>query len=77
MFVVLRKENGGGGDNGGAEGVTGWKMFCTGDNGGAVNENLGLLLGGGDGRSDGNEPCEGGGGGGGRKFESKLFLIIF
>ena len=52
-------------------------MFCTGDNGGAVNENLGLLLGGGDGRSDGNEPCEGGGGGGGRKFESKLFLIIF
>ena len=52
-------------------------MFCTGDNGGAVDENLGLLLGGGDGRSDGNEPCEGGGGGGGRKFESKLFSLFF
>ena len=48
----------GGGDNDGVEGVTGRKMFCIGDNGGAVGVSLGLLLGGGDGVGDGGGPCE-------------------
>ena len=59
----------GGGDNDGVEGVTGWKMFCIGDNGGAVGVSLGLLLGGGDGVGDGGGPCEGRGRGFGQKFE--------
>ena len=54
MFVVLGKGYGGGGDNGGAEGVIGLNMFCAGDNGGAVSVSLGILLGGG----GGGGPCE-------------------
>ena len=72
MFVVLGKGYGGGGDNGGAEGVIGWNMFCAGDNGGAVSVSLGILLGGG----GGGGPCEEWGGGGGQKFELKLFLLF-
>ena len=59
----------GGGDNDGVEGVTGRKMFCIGDNGGAVGVSLGLLLGGGDGVGDGGGPCEERGRGFGQKFE--------
>ena len=59
----------GGGDNGGVEGVTGWKMFCIGDNGGAVGVSLCPLLGGGDGVRDGGGPCEGRGRSVGQKFE--------
>lgn len=76
MFVVLGKEYGGGGNTGRTEGATGWKMFCTGNNGGAVGLSLGLLLSSeGDG-SDGGRPCEGGGRGGCRKFELTSFIIF-
>ena len=57
------------GDNGGVEGVTGWKMFCIDDNGCAVGISRDLLLGGGDGVGDGGGPCDGRGRGVGQKFE--------
>ena len=77
FVVLLRKKYGGGGDNGGAEGVTGWKMFCDSDNGGAVGVRIGLSVGGGGSGGDFGGTCEGGSGGGGRKFELKLFPLFF
>ena len=76
FIVLLGKEYGGGGDNGVAEGVTGSKIFCCGDNGGAVGASLGLLLGTGGSGGNGGGPCKGGGGGGGQKFELNSFLFF-
>ena len=47
MFVALGKKYSVGGDSGGAEGVAGREILCTGDNGSAAVIILGLLLDGG------------------------------
>ena len=83
VFVVLQKGYGVGSDNSGEEGVTGWKMFCTDDNGCAISVSLSLdllydlLLGDVGGRGGVGGPCENGGGGGIWKFELKLILLFF
>ena len=80
FVVLLEKEYGVGGDNCGEEGVTGWKIFCGGDNGEVVNVSLGLVLelfgSGGEDDGDSSALFGEGGGDGGRKFELKLFLLF-